>query len=71
MYTVQPLRPLSKVELICTHVMCNVTCPSGQILKPTLPIVLIQMPSHPNSVTLKKETVSFVIRQENLLFYAL
>jgi len=59
MYTVQPLRPLSKAELICAHVMCNVTSSSGQILKPTLPIVLIQMPPHPNSVTLKKEAVSF------------
>jgi hypothetical protein len=71
MYTVQSLRPLSNVELMCTHVMCNVTCSSDQILKLTLPIVLIQMPPHPNSVTLKKETVSFVIRQENVLFYAM
>jgi hypothetical protein len=39
--------------------MCNVTSSGGQILKPTLRIVLIQMPPHPNSVTLKKEAVSF------------
>jgi len=59
MYTVQPLRPLLKAELICAHVMCNVTCSNDQILKPTLRIVLIQTPPHPNSVTLKKEAVSF------------
>ena len=59
MYTVQPLRPLSKAELICTHVLCNATSSSGQILKPTLHIVSIQMPPEPNSVNLKKEAVYF------------
>jgi len=53
------LRPLSNVERICIYVMGNVICSSGQIPKPTLHIVLIQMPPHPNSVTLKKEAVSF------------